>query len=156
SDYFKLLELDRELAIAEESARTYKNTLDLFTLRYEAGKDSRLPVERAQAAYQSSLADIQDLKRRIAQQENAISTLVGAYPRDVARGLPLVEQSSPETPLGSTTALLQRRPDILQAEQVMIGANAQIGEAVANFFPRIGLSTFLGGQGINISNLWSS
>src|SRR5262249_42452033 len=69
--------------------------------------------------------------------------------------LPLVEQSSPETPLGSTTALLQRRPDILQAEQVMIGANAQIGEAVANFFPRIGLSTFLGGQGINISNLWS-
>jgi len=156
SDYFKLLELDRELAIAEESSRVYKSTLELFTLRFESGKDSRLPVERAQAAYQFSLADIQDLKRRIAQQENAISTLVGAYPRTIARGKPLTDQSTPETPLGSTTALLQRRPDILQAEQDMIRANAQIGEAVADFFPRIGLSSFLGGQGVTISNIWSS
>jgi multidrug efflux system outer membrane protein len=156
SDYFKLLELDRELAIAQESSRVFKNTLDLFSLRFEAGKDSRLPVDRAQAAYDASLADIQDLKRRIAQQENAISTLVGAYPRTVARGKPLHDQSTPQTPLGSTTALLQRRPDILQAEQSMIRANAQIGEAVADFFPRIGLSTFLGGQGIDIASVWSS
>jgi multidrug efflux system outer membrane protein len=156
SDYFKLLELDRELAIAQESSRVYKSTLDLFTLRFEAGKDSRLPVERAQAAYQSSIADIQDLKRRIAQQENAISILVGAYPRTIARGRTLIEQTTPATPLGSTTALLQRRPDILASEQVMIGANAQIGEAVADFFPRIGLSTFLGGQGVNLANVWSS
>jgi multidrug efflux system outer membrane protein len=156
ADYFKLLELDRELAIAQESSRVFKNTLDLFSLRFEAGKDSRLPVDRAQAAYDSSLADIQDLKRRIAQQENAISTLVGAYPRTVARGRTLHDQTTPQTPLGSTTALLQRRPDILQAEQGMIRANAQIGEAVADFFPRIGLSTFLGGQGVNIANVWSS
>ena len=156
ADYFQLLELDRELAIAQESVRTYKKTLDLFNLRFTSGKDSRLPVERAQAAYDASNADIQDLKRRIAQQENAISTLVGAYPRTIARGHPLVEQSTPQTPLGSTTALLQRRPDILEAEQGMIAANAEIGVAVANFYPRIGLSTFLGGQGISLAGLWGS
>ena len=156
ADYFQLLELDRELAIAQESVRTYKKTLDLFNLRFTSGKDSRLPVERAQAAYDASNADIQDLKRRIAQQENAISTLVGAFPRTIARGHPLVEQSTPQTPLGSTTALLQRRPDILQAEQGMIAANAEIGVAVANFYPRIGLSTFLGGEGINLAGMWGS
>jgi multidrug efflux system outer membrane protein len=156
ADYFKLLELDRELAIADESARTYKKTLDLFTLRFTSGKDSKLPVERAQAAYDSSKADIQDLKRRIAQQENAISILLGSYPRTIQRGHPLVEQTTPKTPLGSTTALLQRRPDILQAEQGMIGANAEIGVAVANFYPKIGLSTFLGGEGISLAGMWGS
>jgi multidrug efflux system outer membrane protein len=153
--YFRLIELDRELMIAEDSARVFKNTLDLFTSRFDAGRDSRLPVERAQAAYDSSLADIQDLRREIAQQENAISTLVGAYPRAIDRGRPLTQQVIPQTPLGSTTALLQRRPDILQAEQVMIGANAQIGAAVADFFPKVGLSTFFGAQGVYSSGAWS-
>ncbi len=156
ADYFKLIELDRELAIAQESVHTYKKTLDLFSLRFSSGKDSKLPVERAQANYDAANADIQDLKRRIAQQENAISTLVGAYPRNIERGRPLIEQATPHTPLGSTTALLQRRPDILQAEQSMIGANAEIGVAVANFYPRIGLSTFLGGEGISLAGMWGS
>ncbi len=154
--YFRLLELDREAAIAEESSRVYKKTLDLFTFRFEAGRDNKLAVQRAEAAYQSSLADIQDLKRQIAQQENAISVLVGAYPRAITRGHPLDKQTTPATPLGSTTALLQRRPEILEAEQNMIGANAEIGVAVANFFPRIGLSAFVGEQGVNIANGWQS
>ena len=154
--YFRLLELDGELSIAEESARVYKQTLDLFTVRFNAGRDSRLAVERAQAAYDSSNADIEDLKRAIAQQENAISTLVGTYPKSIERGRPLAEQTLPETPVGSTTALLQRRPDILQAEQNMIGANAEIGVAVANFFPRVGLQTFLGGQAIGIADNWAT
>ena len=150
--YFRLVELDRELTIAEESARAYKGTLDLFTLRFDAGRDSRLPVERAQAAYDSSGADIQDIKREIAQQENAISILIGAFPQPIARGRPLNEQTTPETPLGSTTALLQRRPDILQSEQDMMAANAEIGVAVADYFPKIGLSTFLGGEGLAVTN----
>jgi multidrug efflux system outer membrane protein len=154
--YFRLLELDRETAIAEESARVYKSTLDLFTYRFEAGRDSKLAVQRAQAAYDDSTANIQDLKRQTAQLENAISTLVGAYPKSIARGHPLSEQSTPPTPLGSTTALLQRRPEILQAEQGMIGANAEIGVAVANFFPRIGLSAFFGGTGVTIADSWTS
>jgi multidrug efflux system outer membrane protein len=154
ADYFQLLELDREMAIANGSADAYKKTLDLFSLRYDAGKDSRLPVERAKAAYQSSVADINDVKRRIGQQEDAISILLGAYPKSISRGHELTDQSVAETPVGLTTALLRRRPDILQAEQGMIAANADIGAAVADFYPKIGLSTFLGGEGVGVAGLW--
>ena len=151
ANYFRLIALDQELGIARESAQVYKSTLDLFTLRFEAGRDSKLPVERAQSAYDSSTAAIHDLTRQISQLENAISTLVGAYPKAIPRGTPLDTQAIPETPLGSTTALLQRRPDILEAEQKMIAANAEIGVAAANFFPKIGLSAFVGGQGISVA-----
>jgi multidrug efflux system outer membrane protein len=150
--YFRLLELDRELAIAKESAGVYRQTLDLFTLRFEAGRDNNLPVQRAQAAYDSSRARTAELTRLIAQQENAISILVGGLPRAIDRGRLLDDQSMPETPLGSTSELLQRRPDILRAEQTMISANAQIGVAVANFFPRVGLSALAGAQGLTLSS----
>jgi multidrug efflux system outer membrane protein len=153
ASYFSLLELDRELAIAQESSRTYKQTLDLFTQRYQFGKDSKLPVARAQAAYDSSLASIASLKRAIVQQENAISILLGAYPEEISRGSRLTEQAAPHTPLGLTTDVMQRRPDILQAEQDVVGSNAQVGVAVAGFFPRIGLSALYGAQSPNMNHL---
>lgn len=162
TSYFQLIELDKELSIATESARVYKNTLDLFNSRFVAGKDSNLPVQRAQSAYDSSSADIQNVKRQIAQLEDAISVLVGAYPKPIDRGRTLTDQVMPETPVGSTTALLQRRPDISQAEQNMIAANAEIGVAVADFFPKIGLSLFFGGQGVTLAQntaafgIWSA
>jgi len=151
--YFSLLELDRELAIAQESSRTYKQTLDLFTQRYQFGKDSKLPVARAQAAYDASIANMASLKRAIAQQENAISILLGAYPEGIPRGAQLTEQAAPRTPLGLTTEVMQRRPDILQAEQNVVGSNAQVGVAVAGFFPRIGLSALYGAQSPNMNHL---
>ncbi len=160
--YFRLLELDRELAIANESTRVFKGTLDLFTARFEAGRDSKLPVQRAQANYDESRARAADLKRQIAQQENALSILLGSYPKSIPSGRGLAEQTMPATPLGATTDLLQRRPDILAAEQNMITANAEIGVAVANFFPRIGLSAFVGAEGITFAGtssafgLWSA
>jgi outer membrane protein, multidrug efflux system len=153
TSYFSLLELDREMAIAQDSAATYKKTLDLFAQRYHFGKDSKLPVARAQAAYDASLANIASLQRAIVQQENALSILLGAFPEEIARGTPLTRQSAPATPLGATTALMQRRPDILQAEQNVIGANAEIGVAVANFFPRIGLSALYGAQSPSMNHL---
>jgi len=154
--YFRLLELDLELAIAQESSRVYKQTLDLFTQRFEFGRDSKLPVVRAQANFDSSIANIASLKRAIVQQENALSVLLGVYPEAIERGLPLTAQSTPRTPLGLTTDLMQRRPDLLQAEQNMIGANAEIGVAVANFFPRIGLSALYGAQSPEINDLVDS
>jgi multidrug efflux system outer membrane protein len=154
--YFRLVELDRELAIAQESSRTYRQTLDLFSQRFEFGRDSKLPVERAQAAYDSSIANIAALRRASIQQENAISILVGAYPRETARGVVLTDQAMPNAPVGLTTDLLQRRPDVMQAEQTMIGANAEIGIAVANFFPRIGLTALYGGQSPNIGDVFDS
>ena len=144
--YFRLLRLDRELEIARESNGVFRETFDLFNVRFEAGRDSRLPVGRAEAAYSNSLARVADLERQIAQQENALSVLIGAYPGDIPRGRPLTEQSMPQTPAGLTSDLLKRRPDILHAEQVMIGANAEVGVAIANFFPRIGLSALAGTQ----------
>jgi len=148
ANYFRLLELDRELAIADEAVRVFKQTLDLFTWRYEAGKDSHLPVERAQANHEAAVARIADLRREITQQENALSVLLGAYPRAIERGRPLVTQTTPAAPVGLTTDLLRRRPDILAAEQEMVSANAEIGVAVANFYPRIGLSALAGGGGL--------
>lgn len=151
--YFQLLELDRELQIAEQSAHTYRETLDLFTQRFRIGKDSKLPVVRAQAAYDSSLASIASLHRLIVQQENAISILLGAYPEAIGRGASLTSESFPFAPAGVTTDLAQRRPDILAAEQNIIGANAEVGVAVANFFPRIGLSALYGAQSPDIGEV---
>ncbi len=156
ANYFLLIELDRELAIAQESATVYKQTLDLFTQRFEAGRDSKLGVARAQAAYDSSNAAIAALNRAIAQQENAICVLLGVYPRAIERGTRLGQQAMPATPVGLTSDLLQRRPDIMAAEQGMIGANAEIGVAVANYFPHIGLSALYGGQGVQVGDLFKS
>jgi multidrug efflux system outer membrane protein len=150
--YFRLLELDRELGIAEESSRVFGQTRDLFKLRFEAGRDSNLPYQRAEGLYNASLAKTHDLRRLIGQQENALSVLLGGYPRAIVRGRGLLEQVTPETPLGSTTDLLQRRPDIRAAEQTMIRANAEVGVAMANFFPRIGIGALLGGIGVGISD----
>jgi outer membrane protein, multidrug efflux system len=157
SAYFLLIELDRELAIAHSSSDTYKQTLELFTLRFQGGKDTKLAVDRAQAAYDGSQASIAGLERAIAQTQDALCVLLGAYPRTIARGTGLTEQTMPpQTPVGLTTALLERRPDILQAEQVMIGANAEIGVAVANFYPVIGLSALFGGEGQHPSDIFKS
>jgi multidrug efflux system outer membrane protein len=158
--YVRLQQLDRQLAVSEESTVAYKKTFDLFDLRFKAGKDSNLSVQRAQAIYNSSLATAADLKRQIAQQENALCILLGSYPRAIPRSK-LADQV-PVMPLGATSELMQRRPDIRAAEQNMVSANAEIGVAVANFFPRIGLSAFGGGQGIHLAGvnsgfgLWSA
>ena len=153
SAYFRLLELDRQREIARSSADTYQRTLDLFTQRFEGGKDTKLSRSRAEASLAASLAMIARLDQAIIKQENAISELVGAAPRPIERGNPLTAQSSPAAPTGLTSDLLQRRPDILRAEQDMMSANAEIGVAVANFFPRIGLSALYGGESDKIGNV---
>lgn len=151
--YFQLLEFDRELAIAEESAETYRGTRDTFTRRFLGGTDTKISTSRAEANLQASLAQIATLRRGIAQQENAISVLLGTNPGPIDRGIPLVEQVSPGAPEGLTSDLLRRRPDIRQAEQTMITANAEIGVAVANFFPTIGLSAMYGNAGSKVENV---
>ena len=153
--YFRLVELDRELAIARDSERVFGHTLDFFTDRYKAGRDSDLPVQRTQANYEASHSKVQDLLREIAIQENALSVLVGAYPKDIPRGEVLTVQTMPEAPLGATTALLERRPDILAAEQQMVRANAQVGVAMANYFPRVGLSALGGGIGAILNDTFN-
>jgi multidrug efflux system outer membrane protein len=162
SGYFRLLQLDRQMAVAQESTRAFQGTFDFFNTRFQGGRDSALPVQRAQANLDESRARIEDLKRQIAQQENAISILLGGYPRDIPRGRSLLDEPLRATPVGAASDLLQRRPDIMAAEHNMVSANAEIGVAVANFFPRIGLSAIGGGQGIHLAGantgfgLWSA
>jgi multidrug efflux system outer membrane protein len=150
--YFQLIELDRELGIARESVTAYQKTYDLFNDRFQGGKDSELPVTRSRAAFESANANISTLTRQIAQQENALSILAGVPPGTIRRGRALTEQVMPQTPVSSTTELLRRRPDILQAEMTMVAANAEIGAAVANYYPTIGLSALAGGAGVGIGS----
>jgi multidrug efflux system outer membrane protein len=154
--YFRLLQLDRQLAISQDSSRVFKDTFDFFNTRFQAGRDSALPVQRAQANYNQSQARSEQLRRLIAQQEDALSILLGGYPKDIPRGRGLLDQTVPATPVGATTDLLQRRPDILAAEQNMVAANAEIGVAVANFFPRIGISALVGGDWFRVAGVSSS
>ena len=151
--YFQLIELDRELEIARESAGAYQKTLDLFTQRYHFGTDTKISVARATAAVAASEAATAALERQIVQQENALSVLLGANPGAIPRGQPLTAQAMPQAPPGSTTALVERRPDILQAEHAMVEANAEVGVAVANFFPTIGLSALYGASSSHISDV---
>jgi len=143
--YYELLELDLQLEIAHRTADSLKGSLKIFEERLEGGTASRLEAVRAEAALASTAAQIPDLERRIALKENEINLLLGNNPGPVQRNAKLAGQSlPPEVPPGLPSTLLERRPDILQAEQAVRAANAQIGIATAAFFPSIGLTTLLG------------
>lgn len=145
TSYFELLELDEELAIAHESVRSFGESLGLFNRQLEEGVASRLDTASAEAAMAMSAARIPDLERQIAAKENQICVLVGRNPGPIERGQSLSGQAPPpEVPPGLPSALLERRPDVRQAEEEARAANADIGVTVGGFLPRIGLSTILG------------
>jgi len=156
SDYFALLELDLQLQITNETVKTQVDSVKLTTLRLEHGVATKLDVLQAQQVLDTANAQVPDLERQIAQEENAISILLGNYPQDVGRGLPLIEQPlPPEVPPGLPSTIIERRPDIREAEQILIEANAEIGVAKAQFFPQIAL-TGSGGGAFGRSSVFSS
>jgi multidrug efflux system outer membrane protein len=143
--YFELLELDLELEIARQTTDSFTETLKLFTQRLEGGVSSKLDTSRAAGALATAAASIPELERQIAIKENQISVLLGNNPSPVPHTAKLLEQVvPPDVPVGLPSALLERRPDILTAEQQLRSANAQVGVATANFFPRIGLTSLFG------------
>lgn len=146
SDYFSLLELDLQLQITHETITTQEDSVKLTKLRVDHGVATKLDVLQAQQTLDTANATVPDLERQIAQEENAISILLGNYPQSITRGRPLVDQPlPPEVPAGLTSSLLERRPDIREAEQQLIAANAEIGVAKAQFFPQISLTGSGGG-----------
>ena len=156
ADYFTLLELDLELQITHDTVTTQIDSVKLTNLRLAHGVATKLDVLQAQQVLDTANAQIPDLERQIAQEEDAISILLGNYPQDVTRGLPLVEQNlPPEVPPGLPSSILERRPDIREAEQNLIAANAEIGVAKAEFFPQISL-TGSGGGSFGRSSTFSS
>jgi multidrug efflux system outer membrane protein len=156
SDYFALLQLDLQLQITNETVKTQIDSVKLTTLRLQHGVATKLDVLQAQQVLDTANAQIPDLERQIAQEEDAISILLGNYPQDVPRGLPLIEQPlPPEVPPGLPSTIIERRPDIREAEQNLIAANAEIGVAKAQFFPQIAL-TGSGGGAFGRSSVFSS
>jgi len=156
SDYFTLLQLDLQLAITRETVKTQTDSVKLTQLRLDHGVATKLDVLQAQQVLDTANTQIPDLERRIAQEEDAISILLGNYPQDIARGVPLVEQAlPPEVPAGLPSSIIGRRPDIREAEQNLIAANANIGVAKAQFFPQISL-TGSGGGSFGRSSVFSS
>ncbi|MGE0193867.1 MAG: efflux transporter outer membrane subunit [Planctomycetota bacterium] len=143
--YFDLRELDEELAIARETRDTREKTLELFTQRIGEGVSSRLETSQAEADFAFAAATIPDLERRITQQENLLSFLVGRTPGPVPRGRSLGAAALPPVlPTGLPATLLERRPDVRAAEAEVIAANARVGVAVAEFFPRLDLLALVG------------
>jgi multidrug efflux system outer membrane protein len=156
SDYFTLLQLDLELQITRDTVKTQEGSVKLTSLRLGHGVATELDVLQAQQVLDTANAQIPDLEREIGQEEDAISILIGDYPQGVARGRPLAEQAlPPDVPPGLPSSLLERRPDIRQAEQMLAAANAEIGVAKASFFPQISL-TGSGGGAFGRSSLFSS
>ncbi len=156
SDYFELLQLDLELQISRDTVKTQEDSVKLTSLRLDHGVATKLDVLQAQQVLDTANASIPDLERQIGQEEDAISTLLGNYPQTLPRGLPLADQPLPPgVPPGLPSSLLERRPDIRQAEQILIAQNAEIGVAKAQFFPQISL-TGAGGGAFGRSNLFSS
>ena len=143
--YFQLVALDEELAIARETTNSFGQSLKIFSDRLRGGVSSKLETSAAAAALASAAATIPDLRRQIVVQENQIRVLLGQNPGPVARPPGALHiDTLPEIPAGLPSALLQRRPDIRQAVQLMRAANAQVGVSQANFFPQISLTGLLG------------
>ncbi len=143
--YFTLMQLDAELEIERSATNAYAGSYRIFDERRINGVASRLETDRAAAALANAAAVIPQIEFQIATTENQISILLGRNPGIIPRGS-LKDQPpfSPGIPAGLPSDLLQRRPDILEAEQTMIAANAGIGASLADFFPRIGLTAFYG------------
>lgn len=155
--YFQLRALDADLDISRRTVKTFQDTLDIFQHKFEGGVASGLEVARAQAALANVAAAIPDLQRQIVAQEAALNLLLGRNPGPIDRGSILSEQfDPPDVPIGLPSQLLERRPDIREAEENLIAANANVGVAKANFFPTISLTGMLGGISPQLSELTAS
>jgi outer membrane protein, multidrug efflux system len=143
--YFELLALDVKLQIARNSTDAFQSTYNLFKDRLDFGVASQLQTSRAQGALGNAQATIPEIEAQIAAKENQISILLGRAPGPIPRGTPMYDQPvTPTVPAGLPSALLERRPDLQRAEQEVVRANALVGVAKADFFPKLSLTALLG------------
>jgi len=152
--YVQLRGLDEQLVVARSTLATYGESLRLFQLQFKYGQVSQMNVAQAASQYETAAARIPQIETQIAQTENALSVLLGRNPGTIARGRTIYEMALPEVPAGVPSSLLTRRPDLLQSEQGLIAANAQIGAARALYFPTISLTGAFGASSAELSNLF--
>ena len=155
SAYVNLRDLDRQLEIAKGTAKSRGDSYRLFQLRFQGGVISELELNQIKSEYEQALATIPLLEKVIVQQENALSVLLGRNPGPIPRGKKIEELTLPAVPAALPSDLLNNRPDIRQAEQALIAANARIGVARAQYFPTISLTGLFGYASTELSNLFT-
>src|SRR3981189_3746225 len=154
--YFQLRSLDLQLEISRRTLASRRDSLQLTQKLANGGATSMLDVRQAEQLVFTAAEPIPDLERQIEQQENFLSPLLGNNPGPIARGMTLTEQPHvPEIPAGLPSSLLERRPDIREAEAQLIAANAQIGVAKAAYFPQINLTASAGYQSSALTSLFT-
>jgi multidrug efflux system outer membrane protein len=153
--YINLRDLDRQLEIATRTAATREASYKVFQDRYAGGVISILELSQNKSQYEEALASIPVLEKTIAQQENALSLLLGRNPGPITRGQTIDALVVPSIPAGLPSSLLERRPDLREAEQNLIAANAQIGAAKAAYYPSISLTGLFGVASPSLSNLFN-
>lgn len=155
TSYIQLRELDARLEIAVRTRTTREEAQRLAKVRYQVGTVSELELKQANAEYQGTVVSVRQLEQAVAQKENELSLLLGRNPAAVKRGRSLEALAAPAIPAGLPSELLTRRPDIVQAEQVLIGANARVGAAQASLFPTISLTGNYGGASTQLAQLFT-
>ena len=155
TNYLTLRGLDEQLVIANRTLDAYAQSVQLYELQFKYGQTSQMTVAQVQSQYETAAAQIPQIESQIAQTENAISILLGNNPGPIPRGKSIYDLALPAVPAGVPSTLLERRPDLLQSEQTLIAANAQIGAARALYFPTISLTGAFGGASAQLSNLFS-
>ncbi len=155
NSYINLRDLDKQLEIAQRTAKAREDSYNLFKLRYEGGVISELELNQVKSEYEQALATIPQIEKQIEFQENALSLLLGRNPGAIDRGKSIDELTLPVVPVGLPSDLLEKRPDVRQAEQALIAANARIGVAKAQFFPTISLTGLFGWASTELSNLFT-
>ena len=154
TSYVTLIDLDRQLAIAKSTADSRGEFFRIIKLRFEGGVVSEVELNQARSDYEFALSTVPVIEKQIAQQENALSVLLGRNPGPIARDRTLDKLVLPQVPADLPSSLLERRPDIRQSEQLMVAANARIGIAKAQFFPTISLTAILGTASSALGNLF--
>ena len=150
--YLTLRAFDHQLEIARATAQNYAQTVHLFNLRFKGGVVSQVEVTQIESQYQQALASIPSIEEQIAVQEHLISILLGRNPGPISRGKPLAALVPPKIPADLPAALLERRPDILQAEQNLVATNADIGYARSLYYPTFSLTGILGAVSVALSD----
>jgi multidrug efflux system outer membrane protein len=157
SSYLLLRELDLQLETARRTVASNDETVRFYERRLKGGVSNRLEVDQAVANRARTAAAIPDIERQIAINEDALCLLLGRVPGPIERGAPLDDQYlPPQVPAGLPAALLERRPDVVAAEQLLVAANANVGAAKALFFPTISLTGLLGGVSHELGDIAKS
>jgi multidrug efflux system outer membrane protein len=154
SSYFDLLSLDAQLEIANRTVESRAKSLDLFQQRWEKGDISQLEISQLESEYWYAKSQIPFIEKSIVQLENAISVLLGRNPGPIPRGRMINDLALPDIPETLPSQLLERRPDVLQAEQELISANARIGVVKSLYYPSLSLTGLVGFSNNDIAKLF--